>query len=147
VGDYSFKYGFLPHVGGFGAATVVQGAYEFNYESLLCGERITADMSMEVSKPDMPEMVNGMQPFGEPFICLDSANIVIEAVKPCEDSQNAFIVRLYECEGTCTMANIFFGFEPVSLELCDMLERPVKACGSSLTFRSFEIKTVKVCYC
>ncbi len=124
VGDFRFKYGFLPHMGGFHAGNVIHPAYHFNHK------RLVNDGSHEA----------------KPFISISCDNVIIEAVKPCEDSQNAFIVRAYECEGTYSRADIAFGMEYNKLELCDMMERPVEECGCSLAFQPFEIKTIKVSY-
>lgn len=124
IGDYNFKYGFLPHMGGFSADSVIHRAYDFNYERLACCGSCDT----------------------ESFISTDSGNVIIEAIKPCEDNQNAFIIRIYESEGTHSNVNIAFGISYSKLEICNMMEQPIEACGCSLVFRPFEIKTLKVSY-
>ncbi|HOD02392.1 MAG TPA: glycosyl hydrolase-related protein, partial [Clostridiales bacterium] len=77
-------------------------------------------------------------------------NIIVESVKPCEDSQRAFIARLYECEGGFVNTKINFFEGAKSVQETNMLEEPlgeiidVNSC--CLTFKPFEIKTVKVFY-
>ena len=86
----------------------------------------------------------------EPLVSVDADTVIVEAVKPCEDAQNAYIVRLYEAEGTYTRTDVTFCRDAKRLALTDMLEeeRETLAEGPrvSLTFRPFEIKTVKVIY-
>ncbi len=124
VGNYSFKYAFLPHIGGFNAQNVIQPAYAFNYE------RLVSEGSFDMNS----------------FISTDAENVLVETIKPCEDNQNAFIVRLYECEGTHTAAELNLGIQYNSLELCDMMEEPIYICDCKMVFKPFEIKTVKVRY-
>ena len=78
----------------------------------------------------------------------DRPNIVVETVKPCEDSGHAVIARLYECEGTRTRAFLHTGFETTRAEVCDMMERPLFPIqpGDDLNFGPFEIKTIKLYY-
>ena len=56
----------------------------------------------------------------------------------------------YEAEGSFTHAGIALGFQPKGIELTNMLEERQEAMEAArdfrLTFRPFEIKTVKVRY-
>ena len=74
----------------------------------------------------------------------------MEAVKPCEDAGRAYVLRLYEAEGAYTHAFLTPGHDFVSATECNMLEEetgaPVREKEIPLTFRPFEIKTLKVSY-
>ena len=122
-GRHYCRYAILPHAEGFGAESVVRPAYAFNY---LPAKGYAADAS---------------------FVCTDKANIIIESVKPCEDAQNAYILRLYEAVGDYTRAALTFGHEVKAVYACNMLEEEQHAADpAQLVFKPFEIKTVKVCY-
>lgn len=127
-GVHECTYSFLPHVGGFSAENVIIPAYCLNYKPLMKSGR--ADYSS--------------------FATVDCTNIIIETIKPCEENDKAYIMRFYEAEGTYTNAAVTLNHEPKSVELANMLEERVGELSSKsricLTFRPFEIKTVKVGY-
>ncbi len=127
-GMHYCEYGFLPHMGGFSAESVIQPAYAFNYH---------------------PIVLDGARSI-ESLLSIDAPNVVAETVKPCEDGERAFILRLYEAEGSFTHAGIALGFQPKALELTNMLEERQETLKTAqtfrLAFRPFEIKTVKVRY-
>ena len=81
---------------------------------------------------------------------MDAANVIVETVKPCEDAQNAYIVRLYEAEGSYTDAKITLPSEAKAAELDNMLEEKISCLGEdknfTLGFKPFEIKTIKIYY-
>ena len=81
---------------------------------------------------------------------VDQPNVIVEAIKPCEDEARAFIVRLYEAEGTGCTANLQFCDAVTHLEETNMLEETVSAVGAGAVlktkFRPFEIKTLKAYY-
>ncbi|MDR3167872.1 MAG: glycosyl hydrolase-related protein [Treponema sp.] len=127
LGQHWCNYGFLPHQGGFSAETVVRPAYTFNYKYLIGEGRCKMPSLLQVEAP----------------------TVIAEAVKPCEDPQAAFIVRLYECEGSQTNTPVFI---PGVREITEtnLLEEatapPVPGERIDLNFRPFEIKTLRVCY-
>ena len=127
-GEHYCEYGFLPHEGGFSAENVIQPAYAFNYH---------------------PIVVEGNRAM-DPLVRCSAENVVVETVKPCEDGERAFILRLYEAEGTMTHTDVALSFRPKSVELTNMLEEKEAELPAAetfrLTFRPFEIKTVKVRY-
>ena len=74
-------------------------------------------------------------------------NIFVEAIKPCEDNEKAFIARLYEAEGTHTNCSVKFFEGAKKIEVTNMLEEvEAELSGNSLSFRPFEIKTLKISY-
>ncbi len=122
-GRHYCRYAILPHAEGFGAASVIQPAYLFNY---------------------LPVAGFAAQ---ESLVRADAANIFIEAVKPCEDAQNAYILRLYDAVGDYTRAALRFGHDVKAVYECNMLEEEQHAVDpAAIAFKPFEIKTLKVCY-
>ena len=68
-------------------------------------------------------------------------------IKPCEDNEKAFIARLYEAEGTFTNCSVKFFEGAKKVEITNMLEEVEQTLdGNVLSFRPFEIKTIKVTY-
>lgn len=127
-GVHRCVYAFLPHEGGFAAGNVVQPAYLLNH----------------------PPVPAGADFCSKPLVLPQADNIVVETVKPCEDEARAFIVRLYDAEGTYTNTPVQFFSGAKSVELCNMLEEPQQRLedleAASLCFRPFEIKTLRVTY-
>ncbi len=127
-GRHRCVYSFLPHDGDFSAQAVTRPAYALN----------------------IPPVVTFGAFTGLPLIVPGADNVLVETIKPCEDAERAFIARLYECEGGFIHTPIVFFDGAKSAQLTDMLEEPlgqtldVKNC--TLTFRPFEIKTVKIYY-
>ncbi len=121
-------YSFLPHNSGFGVNSVIKPAYELN----------------------IPPIVSVGEYRATPLIEVEADNIIVETIKPCEDNERAFIVRLYDAEGafTRTDINLFKGAK--SAEITNMLEEPIETIEDvkaiNLKFRPFEIKTLKVMY-
>ena len=128
-GMHHTVYSFLPHSrDGFSIDTVVNPAYALNYPVLAAKGDYSA-----------PELAR-----------IDRSNIIIETVKPCEDAQRAYIVRLYEAEGTQTNATLTVPAHTKNVRITNMLEDEQASLafenGIPLRFRPFEIKTVKVEY-
>lgn len=126
AGVHTFRYALLPHMGGFSAESVVWPAYEFN---------------------NPPVVIRGKRPL-MPIAQATEPNIIIETVKPCEDEQFAFILRLYECEGTYTRTQLKLNPVITALESTNMLEengQPLKT-NDVIEFNPFEIKTLKCTY-
>ena len=126
-GVHCCTYGFLPHMGGFSAETVIQPAYLFNYHHRAVRGGIALDSLLTLTAP----------------------NIVVEAVKPCEDGERACIVRLYEAEGSFTHCGVQLDPAFHGAALTNLLEEEQQSLSVedlSLTFRPFEIKTLKLCY-
>ena len=124
AGVHTFTYSFLPHEGGFCADTTVTEGYRLNHPVLVsCGKKER-----------------------QPLVAVDRTNIIVEAIKPCEDTQKAFILRLYEAEGTYTKTTLCTDSRITDVTVCDMLENELAPAESVLSFRPFEIKTLKLTY-
>ena len=128
TGDHGLHrtvYSFLPHNGGFDANTVIKPAYELNIAPVI-GEGDFNALALIVPEKD---------------------NIIVEAIKPCEDNEKAFIARLYEAEGTFTNSNVKIFEGAKKIEETNMLEEVQSELKSTeLSFRPFEIKTLKISY-
>lgn len=127
-GLHSAVYSFMPHNCGFGAKAVIQPSYMLN----------------------IPHIVSDGVFEAVALVNTDKANIIAEAVKPCEDEERAFIIRLYEAEGTRTNCTVSFGEGVKKFALTNMLEEESGCAQEGNTFntqfRPFEIKTVKAYY-
>ncbi|MGL4739134.1 MAG: alpha-mannosidase [Cellulosilyticaceae bacterium] len=127
-GQHYCEYAFAPHQGGFSTENVIKPAYALNYKPIeVRGNR------------SIPSFVHTTQ-----------ANIIIETIKPCETCEKAYILRLYEAEGTYTHTKVQFQHKPQAISLTNMLEEVQESFATTenldLTFKPFEIKTLKVSY-
>ena len=127
-GIHYMTYALLPHTGGFNAETVTHAGYDLNNDLLI--------------KSGAAHV--------KPFAAVSNPGVILETVKPCEDAEKAFIVRLYECEGNHASADLTFGFEVKDVHVTNMLEEVQETLGTKglmgLPFRPFEIKTLKINY-
>ncbi|MBQ8952575.1 MAG: alpha-mannosidase, partial [Clostridia bacterium] len=124
-GIHICRYAILPHAGGFSSEAVIRPAYEFNYRPVEATGEAAA-----------------------PLVSVDSADVIVETVKPCEDRQRAYILRLYEAAGGYSRAKLTFSHAVKALYECDMLEEeqvPLDP-AEALVFTPFKIRTVKVVY-
>ncbi len=124
AGIHEFSYSFYPHIGGFNADSVVTNAYTFN------SPVITVEGNVKIPK----------------LLQLNKANIIVEAVKPCEDNQKAVIVRMYEAEGSYTTVDVAYNEAIKEVTETDMLEKDIQKATTSITFKPFEIKTFRLGY-
>ena len=120
-------YALLPHSGAFSAEAVVHPAYALNVP-IVCAAG-AADTA--------------------PFAVVGAPNVIVEAVKPAEDGSDAFVLRLYECEGSKTVTDVALSAPAKSAVLTNLLEDEQETLAPEngrfkLSFRPFEIKTVKV---
>lgn len=131
-GQHKFTYSLYPHQGDYIAGGVVKAGYELN-------------VPLRVSKI---RTQNGSLAPTLTFINVDADNVVVEAVKKAEDSDE-LVVRLYEAHGMATQTTLHIGLNVASAALVDMMEEnPKKLCvknkGVKLAFSPFEIHTVKL---
>lgn len=127
-GIHECVYSFLPHMGSLSAENVIQPAYLLNVR---------------------PLVLNGSLPM-ESLVRVDSDHVIVETVKPLEDTDKGFILRLYEAEGAQDKVTLRFGIPVKGLEETNMLEEVRRKYETSqqlsLSFKAFEIKTIKVNY-
>lgn len=126
-GRHVFTYSFLPHQGAFCAENTIHEGYCLNNPALA----FHGKKSLHA------------------FLKIDAPNVIAEAVKPCEDAQKAFILRLYEAEGSGTRTKIHLGFDCKVYET-DLLEQEKEEIprfnDTVHAFRPFQIRTFKVIY-
>ena len=129
---HEFSYAVYPHEGNHVAGGVVRAGYEFNVPL----------RQMEVPRH------KGALPATASLIDTDNPNIVVEAVKKAQDS-NDLIVRMYECHGGRTTARLRLGIPVRKVALVNMLEEsptPVASAGGKITlvFGPYEIHTLRI---
>lgn len=121
-------YSFLPHNNGFDVNSVIKPAYELN----------------------IPPIVSHGEYHATPLVEVEADNILVETIKPCEDNERAFIVRLYDAEGAFTRTGIKLFESAKSAAITNMLEETLETIEDvkaiNLAFKPFEIKTLKVMY-
>lgn len=131
-GEHEFTYALYLFQGSFTGSNVVREAYELNTEVLVSGScgRDIKEAGAAVS-----------------YFSIDESNIILETCKPALDSEDAVVLRLYECMGgavTCVLS-----LPPAVKEvwICNMLEEkqekvPLTNGKVRLFFHSFEIRTL-----
>lgn len=127
IGVHEMTYSLLPHAGYFSAETVVYPAYELNYPPVIAEGEMKAPELFEIKAP----------------------GVICEALKSAEDVENAYVLRLYECEKNT--AKCVLRFKDVkSVWITDMMEEKKERLSTDengnavLWFRPFEIKTILV---
>ena len=126
-GKQEFTYSFYAWNGSFADSPLVREAYELNVPVRTlpgAGERTS-------------------------LLRVDAPNIIIETVKGAEDDSGDVIVRLYESKRMHTDCTLKTGLPAASAALTNMIEdtaQPARLRNGSikLTFRPFEIKTVRL---
>lgn len=124
-GVHEMTYSLLPHACSFDTNSVIKPAYMLNVKSIVADGEAKLDS----------------------FMTVDKDNILIEAIKPAEKIENAFVARLYECENSKTncVLTIPTGVKKVSISnmLEDVKEDLEIVDGKvELSFKAFEIKTL-----
>lgn len=127
-GKHHTVYSFFPHNTPYCATSVIQPAYRLNVPHIVSSGNFALRTPVKVDKP----------------------NIIIETIKPCEDKEHAYIIRAYEAEGTHTNCQLRLCDTVKSVQLTNMLEQHIGSKKNTntlnLTFRPFEIKTIKAYY-
>lgn len=131
---HEFVYSFYPHAGGWRDAGTAEEAYRLNNPMLAC------------YAPAGP----GSLPDALSFVACSAENVIVEAVKKAEDSED-YIVRLYECYNRHTKCSLNFAFDLGRAAECDLMENDIGAVrtdGSRLLFeiKPYEIKTFKISF-
>lgn len=126
-GLHKVTYSLLVHNSGYCAENVVHPAYELNIPAFAVKGKTETKQFASIGAP----------------------NVIAESVKPAEDDSNAFVLRLYECEGSKTKTEIAFSSPVSKAVLTNILEDEkeivsVENNSVSLTFEPFEIKTLKI---
>jgi alpha-mannosidase len=134
-GRHEFTYSIYPHAGSWSEGQVVRRGQELNQPLL----------ALEWGRPSQ-----GKRPLlgSQSFFSIDGSGVIIDAIKLAEDG-SGLIFRLYEANGKAENATLNCFKEPKRAVLTDLLENemaPLSLKGDrlELSFRPFEIKTVKI---
>ncbi len=132
MGRHRFTYVVMPHYGPYNHAGVVRAAYGLNAPLRYAHLPVQAGQ-------------RGLLP---QFLSCDDRNIVIEAVKKAEDS-NDRIVRLYECHNTRGRAELASARMIQAAYLCDLEENVIAELEVQdgivgFDYKPFEILTLKI---
>jgi len=125
---HNFTYAFTAWEGDFASADVVKQGYELGIK---------------------PAVVQGGA-LDASYLSVDNDNIIIDTVKMAEDGSGDIIVRLYESKKAAVSTKLHIGFaKDFKACACDMIENAkgdltVNDGAIDLTFRAFEIKTVRI---
>jgi alpha-mannosidase len=130
---HSFTWSICPHEEGWRQGETVAKAYLLNnpYQGMI------------------KENEGGTLPQCSSFVKTDQSNIVIEALKKAEDSDD-MVIRLYECYNRRGKAALEFAKPVRSAVICNMLEEneaePIQIDGCRVEFymNPYEIKTIKI---
>lgn len=126
-GIHRFTYSFYPHTGAFSTENTVREAYYLNNPALVfSGDR------------QLP-----------PLLSIEASNVIAETVKPCEDNGKAYIIRMYEAEGSYAQTAVHINkfCRVCETDMLEQNERPVEDFEKKkITFKPFQIRTFKVYY-
>ena len=125
-GVHTMTYSLLPHIGAFNAGNVVMPSYMLNRKPIIVDGILNAPKLFDVCAP----------------------SIICEAVKNAEDIENAYVLRLYECERSatnCTL-NVYDAKRVFVTNMLEEKKEELKIVDGSvfLQFRPFEIKTILI---
>lgn len=134
-GRHEFTYSIYPHAGSWSDAQVVRRGQELNQPFVV---RL------------LPANQVGILPRAKGFFGIDGSGVIIDAVKLAEDGAG-LIFRLYEANGRAENATLTFFRKPERAAATDLLEQKtgelnLKDDRLELSFRPFEIKTVRVTF-
>ena len=127
-GVQEFTYSFYASNGTFGESDVIREAYDLN----------------------VPVLAGAGYADEESALSVDAPNVVIETVEPAADGSGDVVVRLYETKRMSAKCRLTTSLPVVSAMATDMLEqngrklRVTRKGEMSLSFRPFEIKTVRM---
>jgi alpha-mannosidase len=132
IGRHRFSYVLMPHYGPYNHAGVARAAYALN-------------APMRHAMLPVQQGTSGSLP---PFITCEDRNIVIEAVKKAEDS-NDLIVRVYECHNSRGRAELVCARPIRAVYLCDLEENVIAELETqdgvvAFDYKPFEIGTFKL---
>ena len=125
-GIQTFTYALYAWNGSLAESRVVEEAYDLNVPAMV---------------------VKGAPATAVSLFSLDAEHVVVEAVKPAENSDSGFAVRLYEAMHRATTCQLTTTLPVKRAFLTDMLENhlaelPISNGSVTLSFHPFEIKTL-----
>jgi alpha-mannosidase len=127
-GNHTFCYSLFPHGGDWTKGGTIHKARELNNSIFIFN-------NLEIE--NIP-----------PFLESSKSNIVVDAIKKAEESDDV-IIRMHEAHGVPTDTMLRFGVTVSSVMECDLLENEENShkiikSKLNLKFKPFEIKTLKL---
>lgn len=125
-GEQTFRYGFTAWNTSFAEAPIVQQAAAFNDAPLV-------------------ELGGALHAFSA--FTTDAKNVILDTVKPADDSSGDIILRVYESKKADTFYHIQSGLPVQALVPCDLMENPIgeaAAADAQLHVKPFEVQTYRV---
>ena len=125
-GEQTFRYGFTAWNTSFAEAPIVQQAAAFN---------------------DAPFVELGGALHAFSAFTTDAKNVILDTVKPADDSSGDIILRIYESKKADTFYHIQSGLPVQALVPCDLMENPIgeaAAADAQLHVKPFEVQTYRV---
>jgi alpha-mannosidase len=131
-GLHEFTYSLYPHINDYKSGGVVKSAYELN-------------IPLSTISPKKDVDINSLD---NSFIKLDTSNVIVEAVKKAEYSDD-IIIRFFECHGCSVSTKLSFGFDVKDIQLVNLMEEPIESAAFDkgkgvLSFNPFEIHTLRI---
>lgn len=149
---HEFVYSIYPHEGDWREADTVGQAYSLNNPVTSVVKEKAEENTKEKAK-EKGTFGGGLRAGESPdpcysFLSIDRENVIIEAVKMAE-SGDGLIVRLYECYNRRGDVTLTCAEEVEQMWECTMMEEIEREVGhtnhhAALSFRPFEIKTLKI---
>ena len=132
-GHHRFRYRLLPHAGDLRQAGVIDTGYDLN-----------VPLRVIATSPH-PGAVGA----GASMLSVDAPNVVVEAVKQCDDDAGALIVRFYEAWGQRGPVTVRSPWNVRRATVTDLLERevaetPAEGAFVTLDMAPFQISTLKL---
>lgn len=133
-GQHEFTYSVLPHAGDWRQANVVQRAMELNHPVQVIS----------------PTPHGGTKPSEHSWVQFHSEHVILDTIKVSEDGAGT-VLRFYESSGGRETVQVQWNERNVSASIINLLEdelAPLTCEGGvfKLTFKPYEIKTVKLVY-
>jgi len=130
--------------------TADQGRQEFTYAFYVWnGSFADCDLVREGYDLNVPVSVAEGAAGNKSLFALDAANVILDTVKAAEDGSGDVILRLYEAKRMATRCTLASALKAKRVRETNMLEEgntllSAEACGISLEFRPFEVKTLRL---
>jgi alpha-mannosidase len=128
--QHQFTYALYPHAGNHITGKVMRAGYELNVPLQIVEGSVLASSN------------------ATPFVQVEAENIIVEAVKKAEASDD-LVIRLYEAAGATTSTTLTFSEEIAAIWQTNLLEeqeQPLEPQGHQVTITAnpFEILTLRV---
>ena len=144
LGVHRFRYALMLHQGEQDLSQVVRAATRFNNPVLVRGQLVHGQIENSTMDPQ------SLEP-GFSFASTDNANLTLETVKLAEASQEV-VLRIFEHANRRSTGWLKFGLPVTQVTEADLMEHSagtnfdITENAVELSFRPFEIKTLKVTF-